>query len=535
MSMKNHDSAEDEMKTLYYGGKILTLGEPLYAEALVEEGGRILAVGEEAVLRASLSGEYAETDLSGRVLMPGFIDAHGHFNSIAAASVRCSLRDADSVDEIRRRIRAFIKEKNVAPGEWIRAADYDENFLPGAKHPGIEELDSFCPDNPLMIGHKTGHAALYNSRAFEICGVTADTPAPAGGEIGKTDGKLNGYMSESACGLCNSKIPPMSTEEFMEGCISAQQKYAAYGITTVQDGYLVSRSIDTYLALASEDKLKLDIIGYIPIGSYRKLRDAYAGRMTDPRVKIGGAKTFADGSPQIRTAWLRAPYLGGNDHGEPNRSDEKMLEGISMAAEEHAQVLCHANGDAAIEQFLRTVEAVEKEHPDYKETRPVVIHGQLMGQDQLPLAREVGAVVSFFVAHTYHWGDVHIKNLGIERGMRISPVRSALEEGVRVTFHQDPPVILPDMFETLWCAANRITRSGVVLDGEQVSVLDALRAVTIGSAYQYHEENIKGTLEAGKQADFIIVDRDPLEIPKETLRDVQILSTYKRGECIYSK
>ena len=520
-----------DMKRLFYGGRILTLASPLYAEAMLVEDGRILRTGEYSSLCEGLEGEVQKIDLGGRVIMPSFIDAHGHYNSIAASTLDCSVRGACSIEEIKARVDAYIKKRSIGAGEWVRVRDYDENRLPGALHPTLCELDYICPDRPMRIAHASGHSTLYNSRALEIAGIDDATPSPDGGEICKSDGHVCGYMLESACRLVNRHIPAPSREELRGAFIEAQRTYAAYGITTVQDGYLTRQNLEDYLEADKDGKLKLDIIGYIPIGAYKRLRDEFSDKL-GKHVKIGGIKTFADGSPQLRTAWVGEPYLEGGN-GIPNRSDEEMRRGMMMAAEESAQVLCHANGDAAIEQFLRALEKAEETHPDYALTRPVIVHGQLMRRDQLPIAKRLGAVVSFFVAHTYHWADVHIKNLGRARGMAISPVRSALGEGVHVTFHQDPPVILPDMLETLWCATCRVTRSGVVLEGEEISMLDAIRSVTIEAAYQYHEEDIKGTLEEGKYADFIILDRDPLEIPKEDIRNAHILATYKEGECVY--
>lgn len=518
------------MKTLYCA-KILTLASPLYAEAMLVEDGRILAVGRRSEICGTHTDINEAIETNG-VIMPSFIDCHGHFNSMAARRMQCSVRGADSVEQIAAGVAAFIEKMQISEGEWVTVSDYDENLLPERKHPTLSMLDSICPRNPLRIMHASGHAGLANSLALKLCGITADTPDPSGGEIGRTNGVPNGYLSESAMGICNKHVPNISIEDMRRGCIEAQKQYAAYGITTVQDGYLSSRMLDLYLDLAATGELKLDVVGYVPVSSYEKLCEAYEGRCSCPRVRIGGIKTFADGSPQLKTAWVREPYLDGS-YGIPNRSDEAMLEGVRLAAKHNAQMLCHANGDAAVEQFLRAVEKVEELSPRLRSTRPVVIHGQLTGLDQLPLAKKTGAMISFFVAHTYHWGDVHTLNLGQDRAQRISPVRSALEAGVRVTFHQDPPVILPDMLETVWCAVCRETRSGKTLAGEQISVLEAIRAVTVDAAYQYHEEDIKGTLEAGKKADFIILDRDLLEIPKQDIRNARILATYKEGECIY--
>ena len=198
------------------------------------------------------------------------------------------------------------------------------------------------------------------------------------------------------------------------------------------------------------------------------------------------------------------------------------------------QLLAHCNGDRAAQQYLDALERAAEEGKC--PPRPVMIHAQLLGRDQLERVKKLGVIPSFFVAHVYHWGDVHVKNFGLERAEHISPAGSALSQNIPFTFHQDAPVIKPDMLETVWCAANRITRQGVVLGAkEAVSVQQALRAVTETAAYQYFREGQIGTIEPGKQADFVLLDRDPLETPRQALRDIQVLETYKGGQQIWSK
>lgn len=525
------------MIKLYKGGTILAGDSFLYAEAMATDGEQILAVGDTDEVLSAIGGRGYETvELEGKTLMAGFVDAHGHFPSMMANEWQCSLRDARSIDEIRERIRAFINERNIQPGEWVRAYAYDENLLAEGRHPTLAETDSICPENPLRIAHKSGHAGILNTMALRHCEITKGTPDPEGGRIMRTeDGEPTGVLFETAYSVLASKVPPIGTERQAEMAERVQDKYASYGITTVQDGYLISKNLEMYHALEAEGRLWVDIFGYVPVGAYSRVCNEWQGRERTEHVNLAGIKTFADGSPQLRTAWLRTPYEGSDECGEPNRTDERMLEGVMLAARSGAQIICHANGDAAIDQFLRSLEAAEAEYPEFKSTRPVIIHAQLMGPDQLPRAKELGAVISFFVAHTYHWGDVHRVNVGERRAASISPVRSALALGIPVTFHQDPPVIEPDMFETIWCAVNRVTRTGVTLGDEHISVKDAIRALTSGGAYQYHAEDRLGILDAGYQADFIIVDRNPLTTPKEELRNIKVEATYKRGRCVYTR
>lgn len=184
--------------------------------------------------------------------------------------------------------------------------------------------------------------------------------------------------------------------------------------------------------------------------------------------------------------------------------------------------------------MIRCLAEEEKEYPVLKTLRPVMIHAQLLGADQIPEAASLGILASFFVAHVYHWGDVHIRNFGFDRASKISPAASALRAGFPFTFHQDSPVIPPDMLETVWCAVNRRTEEGILLGGEEcISPLEALKAVTIHAAYQYHEENEKGSLHAGKTADFVILDRDPLKTAVSELRYIKVLETIKEGVTVF--
>lgn len=518
------------MKTLFYGGSILTMEENLYAQALVAEDDKILAVGSEEEMRA-LAGNCEEVNLQGATLMPGFIDAHSHFSQMASAQLQISLDGADTVEEMQRRIWQFLEKNKPAPGQWVTARDYDK----APPFPTLEQLDSFAPKNPLVIHHKSGHMGFLNSLALEALDITPQTQAPEGGRIETKDGKLTGYLEENAFVSYLKKIPMAPPEQLLQAYAQAQDIYASYGITTIQDGMIVRELLPLYHMLLGRKLLKLDLVAYPDPDTYPQAQEELG--KASRHLRIGGMKIFLDGSPQGRTAWMRKPYACGGDYrGYGTMTDDAVKQAMEKAARQETQLLAHCNGDAAAEQFLSCLEAVEGEYPQLKNLRPVIVHGQLMGLDQLPKAAALGAMISFFVAHVYHWGDIHVKNFGMERSSRISPARSALEQGIPITFHQDAPVIQPDMLETLWCACCRRTRGGMVLGREeQIPVLDALKAVTVNAAYQYFEEKDKGTLAPGKRADFVILSQNPLEIPAESLRSIQVLQTWKDGQCIYTR
>ncbi len=522
------------MKTLYTGGKILTMSEPLSAQALVEEHGVVQAVGSQEGLELP-GDDCRKVDLNGGTLLPAFIDPHSHFSQMASACLQVSLEGAVDVGEMKRRIQAFL-QRQPESGGWISARDYDDT-LPGGRRLTLEELDFLAPEHPLVIQHKSGHMGLMNTLALKELGITPETPAPEGGKIQVQEGELTGYLEENAFFHYLKKLPPPAPEQMLRAFHQAQEQYASFGIATVQDGMVVEEMLPLYRMLLDREVLKLDLVAYFAPEAYDRAMKEFGNLPTKARLKVGGIKIFLDGSPQGRTAWMRTPYAGEKEYrGYGTMSDAQVREAMEFAGARGTQLICHCNGDEAAEQFLRCLEQAEKKYPELARFRPVIIHGQLLGLDQLERVKKLGALVSFFPAHVYHWGDTHIRNFGLERASKISPARSALERGIPVTFHQDAPVIQPDMLETVWCAVNRVTRQGVRLGREEaVTPLQALEAVTSAAAYQYFWEGERGRLRPGMRADFVVLDRNPLETPAEELRNIQVLETWKDGARIFAR
>lgn len=205
------------------------------------------------------------------------------------------------------------------------------------------------------------------------------------------------------------------------------------------------------------------------------------------------------------------------------------------ALRENRQLLIHCNSDAAADQMPGACERAKEETGiDPSHIRPVMIHAQLVREDQLKRMADLSVMASFFAAHTYYWGDIHLKNLGTDRAMKISPLKTALSEQVKITLHQDSPVIEPNMIETIWCAVKRISKKGVLMgEEERIAPYEALRAVTINTAYQYGEEALKGSIEVGKSADFVILSASPLDINPLLISNIRVLETIKDGKTLY--
>ena len=528
------------MKQFYYNGTILTMEPNLYAQAVLVEDGRILAVGDETELRPQAT-DAQPVNLDGACMLPAFIDPHSHFSATANSFLQVSLEETISFSQICERIRSFIQSNRIPAGSWVIASGYDHNQLQEKRHPLRAILDEAAPEHPLMLQHKSGHVGVFNTLALQLLHVDGNTPAPDGGRIEKDHGVPTGYMEENAFLFYQKQVPMPSLDDLLEGCRKAQERYASYGISTVQEGMLPTQLVPIYQKLMVDRLLDLDVVGYADYQACDTVFAAFphAHGQYDRHFKLGGLKIFLDGSPQGRTAWMREPYLGGDGKysGYPTMSDRQVLDAVLYAAGHRLQLLAHCNGDAAAAQYLSALQtAADSGHP-LADMRPVMIHAQLLGRDQLQLVKNLGVIPSFFVAHVYHWGDIHLENFGPERANHISPANSALNQGIRFTFHQDAPVIAPDMLETVWCAANRLTKSGVLLGAdERISVLEAFHAVTINAAFQYFEENEKGSIRPGKKADFVILGtHDPLALPADDIRDIPVLGTIKAGKWVYRR
>lgn len=524
-------------KKLFYNGDIITLEDELYTEAVLIEDGKIAKVGKKDDLMNSAS-DAELVDLQGKTLIPSFIDCHSHFFGYANSKLQVNLEDATDFNDIADRIKAFIEKNNVKKGDWIVANNFDYNTLAEKTYPRIDFVDKIAPDNPLIISNKSGHNGVFNSLAMEGLGITDDTPNPEGGVFYKENGKLTGYVEENAYINNVQRAPMPSTEDIMKAVMAAQDDYASFGITTMQEGMLLPALADFLAYIANANILKIDYIGYVDIREREKILPKLQGCIKEYKnhFKVGGFKTFLDGSPQGRTAFMRTDYLGDEKgyRAYPVMSEEELEKLIEIALEEDMQLLAHCNGDAAVAQYLEQYKVARQKLNATNNIRPVIIHAQLIGKDQLPEVKELEMIPSFFIAHVYHWGHIHVENFGLERASEISPAKTALDLGIPFTFHQDAPVIEPNMIETMWIAVNRKMKDGQVLGAdEKIPALAALEAVTKNGAYQYFEEDIKGTIKEGKLADLVILDKNPLKVDSDDIRNIKVLETIKEGKTIF--
>ncbi len=518
-------------KVLYFGGDILTMEKNLYAEAVLVEDGMITKVGGKELL---LSEKDAESiNLQGKTLLPAFIDSHSHITAYANTLAFADLSSAENFEEIKSLLTSFLEKKSVNKDSFVVGFGYDQNALGEKKHPNKFLLDQVSSDLPVLIVHKSGHMAVVNTKALEIANITSETLDPSGGHIGRiSDTKEpSGYLEEKAFMALSSLFPSEKGNVF-ELLKQAEHSYLSYGITTVQEGLVAEEQF----SLLKDADLSIDVIGYVDICNAKQLfleNSRYAENYVG-HFKLGGYKLFLDGSPQGRTAWMTKPYEK-TYAGYPIYDDKTVLSYVKASLSENVQLLTHCNGDAAAAQLISSFQKAYSETKLKNDIRPVMIHAQLVRKDQLPFMKQLKIIPSYFVAHTYFWGDVHRENFG-DRAYEISPAASTLALSMPYTFHQDTPVLPPDMLFTVWCAVNRISKSGTVMGEDQrISPLDALKGVTINAAYQYFEDNKKGSIAEGKLADLVILSENPLKCDPMKIKDIEVLETIKQGKTLFKK
>lgn len=539
----------------FHGDNILTFADQdAPANFVVIKGKSIVFVGQRKDWQGSVANIVA---LEERALLPGFIDAHGHISFHARVASLANVASppvgpAKDIAGLVQELKNYADSKKLLEGQWIMGMGYDDSLLAEQRHPTRDDLDAVSDTHPIMLMHVSGHLAAVNSKALEIAKISAASEDPAGGVIRRYPDSTepNGVLEESAT-YAVRKYMTASDEPFEEihrGVLD----YARYGITTAQDGAASAQVVQLLQASAEYREFPIDVVAY-QRADERFLQDpdlampeieAYANGF-----RIGGVKMVLDGSPQGKTAYLTKPYEV-QPHGQhadyrgypimPPASVDALFAKFIGAG---IPILAHANGDAAADLFLDALakslttdagaSAVAKKSVDH---RSVMIHAQTVRDDQLDRIAGMSVIPSYFSAHTFYWGDWHRDSvLGLERGIRISPTASSLTKGITFTVHNDAPIVPPDMLRLVWATSNRLTRSGQILGAdERVSVEEALKAVTVNAAYQYFEEDRKGTIEVGKQADFVLLSANPLSVAKEDLLNIKVLQTVARGVTVFS-
>ncbi|WP_299781681.1 amidohydrolase [uncultured Formosa sp.] len=548
---ENEKKQTENTATVYYGGDIITMvgNTPEYAEALVINNGKIAFVGASADAMKAAGKGHKMIDLKGKTLLPGLIDGHAHFASFAAQAIGAQIlpspdAKADDISKLIKILKDWNTPENRALTGWIFGMGFDDSVLKEKRFPTKEDLDKVSTETPIMIIHISGHFASLNSKALELLEINADTKNPEGGIIRRMPNTTepNGVLEElAAIPLYSKALTPASEEAVMKFMTAGQEMALSYGYTTAQDGRTMGEHA-LLSKLAEMNFWKLDVVSYVDYMFTEPLETKWYSKNYNNHYRVGGMKITLDGSPQGRTAWRTTPYLLPPDGADKNYSgypaipdDADVTAIYEKAFANNYQILTHANGDAAMDQMIRTMTPLVKKYGN-NDRRNVLIHGQYIRDDQLDAFKNLNVITSLFPLHTFYWGDWHKEIIGDSLGNRISPVKTALNKGVKITIHTDAPVALPNLMRVVWTAVNRTSRSGAIIgEKERLTPYEALKAITIWSAYQHFEENEKGTLEKGKLADLVILDKNPLKVTADTIKDIQVVETIKEGETVYNK
>lgn len=549
----DNTTPEVEADTVLYNGTIVTMdGEQSTASSLAIKDGKIVGLNVN-------SEDYSSEDtqiinLNEQTVVPGFIDAHGHMSMVAqtinfANLAPSPIGNSDTIALLVNEMQQFWDGKELAEGQWMVGMSYDDSLLAEQRHPTRYDLDQISTEVPIVIVHVSFHLAVVNSKALEVLGIDATTADPDGGKIVRVSGsdEPNGVLEETAMYLAMGGLSsaPQTEDSLSKTFAAAQKYYASFGITTVQEGAASKDQVLLYEQLGEAGELYLDIAAYPTWDAYSMLKiDGYGpSKQYTNNFRIAGAKIVLDGSPQGKTAFMTQPYLNppagepATYVGYPTLTSEFLEAKLREYLDEDTQFIVHTNGDASVDMYLAALDAVSTESDDFSIIRPVSIHSQTTRDDQLEEMVKYQMIPSFFSAHTFFWGDWHRDEVfGEERAIRISPTRSASNLGINYTTHNDAPVVDPDIIRLMYNTVNRVTRSGQTLGEEQkATAYEALASVTKNAAYQYFEEDQKGTIEVGKLADLVVLSENPLTIEPEKINTIEVLKTYKEGNLVYTK
>ena len=531
---------------IFHKGPIITVDEDTpTAEAVAIAEGRIVSVGDLAGMSDLRDADTEIVDLEGRTMVPGLIDGHAHANAFGSQAVGAVLLappdgDINSVDDIIGRLTEFAAGPDVDKTGWVFGLGYDDSLL--GRHPIRDDLDKVSMEVPVMAVHISGHMCSVNSKALELAGITAESPDPQGGVIRRRDGSQepDGVLIELAgIPLIFQAVFPTNPEAVEYFATQGLAMAKSYGYTTLHEGRAFAPHHQGMVTNAEHGLYDIDLLSYIDYTAKDIITPPWFGQAYHNRYRIAGVKLTLDGSPQGRTAWRTIPYLlppEGEDAdyaGFPVVPDDVVQDTVNWAYEAGVQIIIHANGDAAIDQMINAVRVATEKYTA-GDRRTVLIHGQFVRPDQLDACAELDIFPSLFPMHTFYWGDWYDRIIGPELAQQISPTRSALDRVPRITSHTDAPIALPNLMNILATTVNRTSRSGKVMGpDERLTPMEALKCVTIWSAYQHFEEDTKGSITPGKLADLVILSDNPLTIDPALLGTITVRETIKEGKTVY--
>ncbi len=549
--------------TIYSGGTILTMAgdEPEYVEALAVSDGKILATGTVEQV-SQWQGQHTQAiDLQGKTLMPGFIDSHSHFFQTALKLSAVALDSPPagpitSIDDVVTRMKARLQTHPLSDKQWLIGWGLDNAQLKDKRFPTKHDLDRISTEHPILIIHFSSHMLILNSVALERAGYTAEDYQDVTGGHSRRDekGELTGVIEEQSMLLVLQAMnrdllgrdPGMSIsiqyppEQMKALLLEAQQLYLSQGFTTVGDMAISPDMHQLFAEMAEAKQLKVDLLSaiYYATSTPETIAKLHS-RDYNNHYRVAGAKLNLDGGSPGRTAYLRHPYhtptpnQPANYRGYPAIPDQaKINTAVSALYQHKVPAFIHALGDAAVDQAISAVQYGEENNRERDDLRTQLIHLQITNPDQLQTLSELDVSLTFQTAHNFYFADFHNEmTLGPKRTQKLNATASAWQKGFSVTLHHDSPVHPVDQLALVAIASQRKSRSGIVYgEEERLSVYQALQASTINAAYQFFEENNKGSLEVGKLADMIVLNNNPLEVAVDKIPDINVVQTIKAGK-----
>ncbi len=503
----------------------------IQAVAIVD--GKIAAAGGNAVIRPLAGPGTKKTDLGGRTVLPGFIDAHTHVAFFGVDHLRSVDCDLGSIAGIQKAIRE--RASRTPAGEWIRGFKYDDTKTAEGRKLTRQDLDAAAPNHPVVVGHRGGHTGFANSLALQRIDFNDRTPDPAGGQLGRdAEGHLTGELRETAMDRARGQDSPPSRSERSEAVKLLTKAFAKSGITSAHDVYGSPEDLLSYQDAFDAGQLSCRLYAFI---HYRYIdRMISAGIRTgfgNDWVRVGAMKLICDGSISERTARMSRPYVGRpDDYGLIVMPEAEIYEQARKAHLAGWQVGIHANGDIGIDIALKVYERLAREHPK-PNARFRLEHCSVVNDDLLKRIKMLDAIPTPFWTYVYYHGE-KMKNYGEERLDRMFAMRSFLDYGIRVAPGSD---YVPGPFEPMMALQSCVTRTdskGNVWGPKQkITVAEAIRASTRNGAYASFEENAKGTLEPGKFADLVVLGRDPFVEEPSTLRTIPVERTMVGGRWVF--
>lgn len=536
---------------IWFGGPILTINDAQpKVQAVAVKDGKILGLGSLDDVNALKGDATQMIDLKGKAMLPGFVDAHGHAFMIGLQAVSANLLsppdgEVTDIKKLQATLESWAQknQNTMKSAGMILGFGYDDAQLAEQRHPTREDLDAVSKDIPILVIHQSGHLGVLNSKALELAGISSNTKNPEGGVIRREEGSQqpNGVLEEAAFfGALAKQFGKMTAEQAQGLFVAGTHLLAQYGYTTGQEGRATSTIVPLMQASAAAGKIPIEVVAYVDVLQDRDFIGKSASKDYVDGFRVGGAKLTIDGSPQGFTAYRDRPYYKppqgyrADYRGYSAATPDQVFDAIDWAFKNNIQIITHANGEAASDMLLAAIKTARDKY-GVADRRAVLIHGQFMRKDQVALLDQLDVFPSLFPMHTFYWGDWHRdRTVGPVHADNISPTGWVRERGMMFSTHHDAPVAFPDSMRVLSATVTRRSRSGDILGPHQrVDVMTALKAMTIWPAYQHFEEDKKGSLALGKQADFVVLSEDPTAIDPESLTDIKVLQTIKKGQVIF--